>query len=161
MPFSPSTVFSLIPDDIDFINYQLNTANLKIVSYNVSGQAIYGYIDNNNVVRTLGTLGSFNALDKSIYINVNRVPGASNSLGLRTYTGVYNNLQPGRENWGSANEAFLRVTNSTYSNYLGQNVNNPAFKVGSLADSSALYADPFKTVQDYTPGCVSLSIEKN
>jgi Ca2+-binding RTX toxin-like protein len=158
MAFSTSTVFSLIPDDIDFINYQLNTANLKIVSYNVSGQAIYGYIDNNNVVRTLGTLGSFNALDKSIYVNVNRVPSASDPLGLRSYTGVYNNLKSGQEKWGAANEEFLRKTNSVYSNYLGQNVSNSAFRAGSSADSSALYADPFKTVVDYTPRLISQTI---
>jgi Ca2+-binding RTX toxin-like protein len=158
MAFSTSTVFSLIPDDIDFINYQLNTANLKIVSYNVSGQAIYGYIDNNNVVRTLGTLGSFNALDKSIYVNVNRVTSASDPLGLRSYTGVYNNLKSGQEKWGAANEEFLRRTNSVYSNYLGQNVSNSAFRAGSSADSSALYADPFKTVVDYTPRLISQTI---
>jgi Animal haem peroxidase len=182
MAFPTSSVFSLVPSDLKFLRRQLGAANLKIVRYNSSGQAIYGYTDNSNVVRELGTLGAFNALNSSLYTNVTTVKNDRDPLGLRTISGVYNNLNPGRETWGATDTAFLRLTKASYTNYLGQNVNNSAFNPGrygpgtpgfqdafqttangqtisnGIANSSNLYADPFKTVVDYTPRMITQTI---
>jgi hypothetical protein len=183
MVFQLDSLFTLNFDDLYFLRRQVNAANIKIVRYDINGQPIYGYVDINNFVRELGLLGTFNPLDPSIYVDAPiRVQSVLDPLGTRTSSGVFNNLIPGRFTWGSTNQPFLNLTNANYSNYLGQNINNPAFNPGrfgprtigfqeffqtaangqtianGVADSSALYADPFKTVVDYTPRMITQTI---
>ncbi|MEH2382415.1 MAG: peroxidase family protein [Nostoc sp.] len=183
MPNQLGSLFSIAPSDVKFLRRQVNAANIKIIRYDQNGQPIYGYVDINNIVRELGLLGTFNPLDSSIYVNAPiRVRSVLDPLGTRTISGVFNNLNPGRYTWGSTNEPFLNLTKANYSNYLGQNINNPAFNPGrfgpgtigfqdsyqtvangltisnDIANSSALYANPFKTVVDYTPRMISQTI---
>jgi Ca2+-binding RTX toxin-like protein len=183
MVFQLDSLFSINADDLKFLRRQVNAANLKIVRYDIIGQPIYGYVDINNVVRELGLLGTFDPLDSSIYINAPiRVRSVLDPLGTRTIDGVFNNLNPGRFTWGSTNELFPNLTKTNYSNIVGQNFYNLAFNPGrfgpntigfqdffqtaangqtiidGIANSSALYANPFKTVVDYTPRMISQTV---
>jgi len=118
----------------------------------------------------------------------NYVLDALDPLGIRNVDGTFNNLTASNTyTWGSAIDSFIRLTYSDYSHYVTQNVNNTAFNpyknpfsenpIGfqdfyqtvangqiienidsNVADSSALYANPFKTVVDYTPRMISQTI---
>jgi Ca2+-binding RTX toxin-like protein len=183
MPNQLGSLFSIAPSDLKFLRRQVNAANIKIIRYDVNGQPIYGYVDINNIVHELGLLGTFNPLEASIYVNAPiHVQSALDPLGTRTISGVFNNLNPGRYTWGATNQPFLNLTKPNYSNYVGQNINNPAFNPGrfgpgtigfqdyyqtaangqsvsnGIANSSALYANPFKTVVDYTPRMISQTV---
>jgi Ca2+-binding RTX toxin-like protein len=167
MVFQLDSFFTLNFDDLKFLNRQVSAANLKIVRYDINGQPIYGYVDRNNVTHELGRVGEFNPLDPSIYVNAPiHVQSELDPLGTRTISGIFNNLNFGKFTWGATNQPFLNLTKTNYSNYLGQNVNNLAFKpsgngqtiANGFANSSELYADPFKTVYDYTPRMITQTI---
>lgn len=164
--------FYITFDDLSFINQQISIPEIRVLRYLNSGTAIYGYTDP-NTLRTveLGTLGSFNLMTSpwaAFLPNTTQITNTNSSpFGIRDVSGLFNNLtQSSTADWGATNYAFARNSNSDYSQYLNQSSTNNAYHAldgvtpgaDNSVDLSRVYANPFKTVWDYTPRMISQAV---
>jgi Ca2+-binding RTX toxin-like protein len=173
--------FDIAASDVQFLQEQVSTPLLRVVGYDpIDGSAIYGFtrpagstFGAEGDVVTLGKLGAFDlfdpdfppALEWASYIPGNSpgviVNNVTSGFGLRNVAGLFNSLaNPSSYDWGAIGNPFSRLSNSDYSKYTQQDPTNAAFLLTpsgstSLVDSSALYANPFATVRDYTPRMIS------
>lgn len=156
--------FSLNQKDVLYLLQQVEFPTLRVVGYDTSGKALYGYTGSDGVVHILGVMGSFDPLaipaGETVWYN-----GARDPIGLRNVSGEFNNLTQDGHQWGAFNQTFIRLTHSDYSHYVHQNLSNAALgglgvPAGSTpqADSSSLYAAPNASLVDYTPRMISQTI---
>ena len=170
--------FDIVLSDINFLLDELNHTIL-IVRYDNLGHPIYGYRDASGL-HELGLFGSFNPLAvtgvDATGASYLLYTGARDSSGFRILDGFFNNLTgtvdaPGPWLWGSAENAFLRLTPPQFDHYVHQVMDNPTVTNADLityltakgfdlpvADSALLYADPSKSVVDYTPRMIAQMI---
>ena len=173
--------FNITLGDINFLLDQLRHT-IMVVGYNAKGEAIYGYRDPASATgfHELGLFGSFDPLTVNGPDGLPIYAGARDASGFRILEGFFNNLtgtqaSPGAWMWGSANEPFPRLTTAQFNNYVHQALDNAALTNKAFlaymdshptlpdaqADSAALYADPSKSVVDYTPRMISQTISSS
>ena len=173
--------FNITLGDINFLLDQLRHTIL-VVGYNARGEAIYGYRDPASATgfHELGLFGSFDPLAVNGPDGLPIYAGARDAAGFRILDGFFNNLtgtqgSPGAWMWGSADEPFPRLTPAQYNSYVHQSLDNAALTNKAFqaymdshpalpdaqADSTALYADPGKSVVDYTPRMISQTISSS
>jgi hypothetical protein len=70
------------------------------------------------------------------------VPAYNVSWGLRTVDATYNNLLPGRENWGAADQQFPTLMDPAYQNGQTFDPDGPAGLAPAMPTSSAPSNDP-------------------
>ena len=134
--------FELTPSDLSFINKQVSVPIVRVVAYNASGEAIYGYQNpNTGALVQLGVLGSFDLMTSSWASFLPAVVGSpavgtapatvGDPLGLRNVSGLFNNLSaPSKQYWGAANRSFSRTADSIYNAYVSQSTANPLWVLG-------------------------------
>jgi Ca2+-binding RTX toxin-like protein len=168
--------FDIASSDVQFLQEQVSVPILRVVGYDqADGTPVYGFtrlagstFGPEGTVVVLGKLGTFDLSDPNFAPGMewaSYMPGNSpglvtfkvaSSFGLRNVSGLFNNISnPSSYSWGAIGNPFARLSNSDYSQYSQQDSTNAAFAPGSLVDSSALYANPFATVRDYTPRMIS------
>ena len=173
--------FNITLGDINFLLDQLRHTIL-VVGYDARGEAIYGYRDPASATgfHELGLFGTFDPLTVTGPDGLPIYAGARDAAGFRILDGFFNNLtgsqaSPGAWMWGSANEPFPRLTSAQYNSYVHQALDNAALTNKAFlaymdshptlpdaqADSTALYADPSKSVVDYTPRMISQTISSS
>ena len=121
--------------DVAFILYQVTFPTIKIIRYDASGAAIFGYVDKSGNTHELGPIGAFDPT-LVIYDNpsdptdpLNNLPlynGPRDYQGLRNVTGFLNNLIDGQQTWGATDSLFLRLVPHDYSHYVQENLANAA-----------------------------------
>ena len=173
--------FNITLGDINFLLDQLRHTIL-VVGYDGEGQPIYGYRDPASAtgVHALGLFGTFDPLSVNGPDGLPLYAGARDAAGFRILEGFFNNLtgtqsSPGAWMWGSADQPFPRLTSAQYNSYVHQALDNAALTNKAFqaymdshptlpdaqADSTALYADPSKSVVDYTPRMISQTISSS
>ena len=173
--------FNITLNDINFLLDQLRHTIL-VVGYNGQGEPIYGYRDPTSATgyHELGLFGSFDPLSVNGPDGLPIYAGARDAAGFRILEGFFNNLtgtqsSPGAWMWGSADEPFPRLTSAQYNTYVHQALDNAALTNKAFnaymdshptlpdaqADSTSLYADPSKSVVDYTPRMISQTISSS
>ena len=173
--------FNITLGDINFLLDQLRHTIL-VVGYDGEGQPIYGYRDPASAtgVHALGLFGTFDPLSVNGPDGLPLYAGARDAAGFRILEGFFNNLtgtqsSPGAWMWGSADQPFPRLTSAQYNSYVHQALDNAALSNKAFqaymdshptlpdaqADSTALYADPSKSVVDYTPRMISQTISSS
>ena len=173
--------FNITLGDINFLLDQLRHTIL-VVGYDAKGEAIFGYRDPGSPTgfHELGLFGSFDPLAVNGPDGLPIYAGARDAAGFRILEGFFNNLtgsqgSPDAWMWGSVNEPFPRLTSAQYNNYVHQALDNAALTNKAFqsymdahpalpdaqADSTALYADPGKSVVDYTPRMISQTISSS
>lgn len=170
--------FDIALSDINFLLNQLNHTIL-VLRYDGTGKAVYGYRDALGL-HELGLFGTFNPLAVQGTDSAGNTyflySGERDSDGFRILHGYFNNLtgtvdSPTPWLWGAAENPFLRLTPPQFGHYVHQVLTNPALDNPALtaylaakgygvpvADSGSLYADPSKTVVDYTPRMIAQMI---
>jgi Ca2+-binding RTX toxin-like protein len=175
--------FAITLGDINFLLDQLRHTILP-VRYDSNGRAIYGYLDASAPTgyHELGLLGTFDPLLVNGPDGLPLFQGARDPAGFRILHGFLNNLtgtlaDPAPWSWGAADEPFVRLTPAQYNHYVHQVLgDHPAVSAYSAAyaaahpsapplpgleDSTARYADPSKTVIDYTPRMITQTISSS
>lgn len=164
-----TNTFTYTLGDINFILDQLRTA-IVVLKLTADGKPVYGYVDSAGVSHELGLFGTFDPLAvKDAVTGLPIYDGARDASGLRFVNGAFNNLTSDAGwLWGSAGNAFARLTQSQFDNYVQQVVDNPALAAYAahpgfvpVADNSLNYADPMKTVVDYTPRMIAQTISSS
>ena len=150
--------FVITGNDLNFLNQQTNVPIVTAVRYLTNGTAVYGYTDPlTKAVVELGQLGTFNLMTSSwaaflpavVTAAATTAAGPSEPYGLRNVQGLFNNISnPSSAAWGAAFSPFARSSNANYGNYMTGAVN-----------LSALYANPFTTVNDSTPRMISQTVD--
>ncbi|WP_172599275.1 peroxidase family protein [Rhizobium leguminosarum] len=173
--------FEITLGDINYLIDQMRDA-IFVVRFDAQGRPIYGYHDSAGVVHELGLFGSFDPLSivdpitgLSIY------DGAREASGFRVPSGFFNNLVDlTRWNWGSGDSPFPRLTAADYNHYVQQVMTNRALAGDASHDgyldthptasdpsatttlaTPAAYADPNKSVVDYTPRMIAQTISSS
>ena len=173
--------FEITLGDLNFLLEQLRHT-IYVVRIDSSGNPVYGYRDSSQPSGyvELGLFGTFDPLAVNGPDGLPLYQGARDAAGFRILEGFFNNLtgtvdQPRAWSWGSADDPFPRLTPAQYNNYVHQVLTNTALTNPDLvsylashpnlpapvADSTALYADPSKSVVDYTPRMVSQTISSS
>ena len=169
--------FKITLGDVNFLLDQLRHTIL-VVRYDANGQPIYGYRDASvpGGYQELGLFGSFDPLAVNGPDGLPLYQGARDFAGLRILHGFFNNLTgtigtPAAWMWGSADDPFPRLTPPQYNHYVHQVLadhtaladyaaSHPTAPAAQ-ADSTTLYADPSKTVVDYTPRMITQTISSS
>ncbi|MCS3744356.1 peroxidase family protein [Rhizobium sp. BK661] len=173
--------FEITLGDINYLLDQMRDA-IFIVRFDAQGRPIYGYHDSAGVVHELGLFGTFDPLGivdpitgLSIY------DGAREASGFRIPSGLFNNLVDlTRWTWGATDNPFPRLTVADYSHYVYQVLTNRALAGDATHDgyltthptisdpnaattlaTPAAYADPNKSVVDYTPRMIAQTISSS
>lgn len=173
--------FEITLGDINYLLDQMRDA-IFIVRSDAQGRPIYGYHDSAGVVHELGLFGTFDPLGivdpitgLSIY------DGAREASGFRIPSGLFNNLVDlTRWTWGATDNPFPRLTVADYSHYVHQVLTNRALAGDATHDgyltthptisdpnaattlaTPAAYADPNKSVVDYTPRMIAQTISSS
>lgn len=169
--------FNITLGDINYLLEQLSHTIL-VVRYDVQGRPIYGYRDASQPTGyfELGLFGTFDPLAVNGPDGLPLYQGARDPAGMRILQGFFNNLTGTMDSqrawsWGSVNDPFPRLTPAQYNHYVHQVLgDHPALGAyaashptapAALADSSALYADPSKSVVDYTPRMITQTISSS
>ncbi len=125
--------FDLETSDLQFTQEQIADPIVRIVRYDTTGSAIYGFErpDNGTIVE-LGQLGTFDLLAASSqwkqFTPSSSLDNVNSPNGLRNVSGLFNNVaSPANYGWGAANRPFLRSSDADYTRYLQQTANGSAF----------------------------------
>ncbi len=175
--------FEINLSDINFLLDQIRHT-IFVTGYDGQGRPLYGYTDADGSTVTLGLFGSFDPLALVLHDGTpGGTPlfgGARDPAGFRILQGFFNNLTGTEANptnwaWGSAEDPFPRLTPATFNGYVHQLLDNAALTNTAFqnylaahpslpapqADSSSLYADPMKSVVDYTPRMITQTISSS
>jgi Ca2+-binding RTX toxin-like protein len=173
--------FQITLGDINYLLEQLSHTIL-VIRYDAFGRPIYGYLDAHEPTgyHELGLFGSFDPLGVNGPDGLPIYGGARDPAGMRILHGFFNNLtgtetSPGAWTWGAADEPFPRLTPAQYNHYVHQVLDRAALTNTAFTDylaahpslptpqedSTALYADPSKSVVDYTPRMITQTISSS
>jgi Ca2+-binding RTX toxin-like protein len=157
--------FDITASDLGFIYKQISVPIVRVVAYDATGQAIYGYQDpNTGALVQLGALGSFDLMTTTwagflpqvvgTPSTGNTPAGVGDPFGLRNVSGLFNNLSaPNKQYWGAANCLFSRTADAVYNSYVSQSTANPLWILGKSNRSKATFngvayvADPTTQAQ--------------
>jgi Ca2+-binding RTX toxin-like protein len=152
--------FDVSLGDLGFLMGQVSFSTIKLVRYDSSGNAIYGYVNEAGVTIELGQEGNFDPLAGGVY-------GSSRVAdGLRNVNGLFNNLtNRDTSDWGSVNQSFIRLVPSDYGHYTQT-------RLGAASDaywgaminwtaSPADYSNHSANVVDYTPRMISQTVDSS
>lgn len=165
--------------DINFLLDQVRHT-IFVTDYDAQGRPLYGYTDSNGNTVTLGLFGTFDPLSIVLSDGTLLFAGARDPAGFRILQGFFNNLtgtesDPTNWGWGSAEDPFPRLTPAKFTGYVHQVLDNAALTNSAFqaylaahpslpapqVDSSDLYADPQKSVVDYTPRMITQTISSS
>jgi Ca2+-binding RTX toxin-like protein len=158
--------FSINLADVAFLFDQVTFPTIKLIRYDSSGAAIYGYIDASGNSHELGAAGTFDPTTV-IYLNpsnssdpLNNLPlynGPRDYQGLRNVTGLFNNLIDGQTAWGATGSWFLRLVPPDYAHYAQENFDASGPSNPSVATEVVSHTDSNYTLRTTYVGSVAVS----